>query len=312
MGVQGCTGGDRLSELPDCLLHSILSLLKARQVVQTCVLSRRWEQIWRSVPCLHIDFNDFGLSPNDDEDVMWDKFAVFEDFADNLLCRRSASSLDTFRLDADRVMSTGLPACRWVRRALKHYSPVVLHVRIGSDARRYDHVVLPSLVPGSHRLTRLYLHNASLDDRDSENQFASASGFPVLEVLDLTGCSYYLRRIESATLKSLTICDCHNCIKEDIVIAAPCLTSLRLRLPFRRESNSRRYYAAGFILDESPSLVTASISVMDIDKHNTYLADEVTLQRLALFRTLRKLLKSISNVISLDLSGFKATVCMDL
>jgi hypothetical protein len=184
----------------------------------------------------------------------------------------------------------------------------VLHVSIGSDARRYDHVVLPSLVPGSHRLTRLYLHNASLDDRDSEDQFASASGFPVLEVLDLTGCSYYLRRIESATLQSLTICDCHNCIKEDIVIAAPCLTSLRLSLPLLRESISRRYYATGFTVHDSPSLVTASVSVVDIDKHNTYHADEVTLQRLALFRTLRRLLESISSVTSLDLSGFKATV----
>jgi hypothetical protein len=50
---------DRLSALPDCLLHTIMSSLKARQAVQTCVLSRRWRHLWRSVPCLDVDINEF-------------------------------------------------------------------------------------------------------------------------------------------------------------------------------------------------------------------------------------------------------------
>ncbi|CAN6372810.1 unnamed protein product [Urochloa humidicola] len=55
----GGGGPDLLSALPDCLLHVIMSLLKARQVVQTCVLSTRWRDLWRSVPCLDIDFDEF-------------------------------------------------------------------------------------------------------------------------------------------------------------------------------------------------------------------------------------------------------------
>ncbi|CAL5071673.1 unnamed protein product [Urochloa decumbens] len=50
---------DRLSALPDCLLHVIMSSLKARQAVQTCVLSRRWRDLWRSMPCLDVDLNEF-------------------------------------------------------------------------------------------------------------------------------------------------------------------------------------------------------------------------------------------------------------
>jgi hypothetical protein len=59
--VGGCTAGgpDRLSSLPDCILHTIMSSLKARQAVQTCVLSTRWRHLWRSVPCLDIDFDVF-------------------------------------------------------------------------------------------------------------------------------------------------------------------------------------------------------------------------------------------------------------
>ncbi|CAL5085724.1 unnamed protein product [Urochloa decumbens] len=50
---------DRLSALPDCLLHVIMSSLKARQVVQTCVLSKRWRDLWRSLPSLDVDLNEF-------------------------------------------------------------------------------------------------------------------------------------------------------------------------------------------------------------------------------------------------------------
>ncbi|PAN43294.1 hypothetical protein PAHAL_8G227100 [Panicum hallii] len=56
---RGGGGPDRLSALPDCLLHVIMSSLKARQAVQTCVLSRRWRDLWRSVPCLDVDIDEF-------------------------------------------------------------------------------------------------------------------------------------------------------------------------------------------------------------------------------------------------------------
>ena len=50
---------DRLSSLQDCILHSIMSFLTARQAVRTCVLSRRWVGLWRSAPCLNIDQREF-------------------------------------------------------------------------------------------------------------------------------------------------------------------------------------------------------------------------------------------------------------
>ncbi|CAD6341488.1 unnamed protein product [Miscanthus lutarioriparius] len=68
-GVVGgsSTGGpDRLSSLPDCLLHTIMSFLQARQAVQTCMLSTRWRHLWRSVPCLDIDFDEFKTVPVSD------------------------------------------------------------------------------------------------------------------------------------------------------------------------------------------------------------------------------------------------------
>ncbi|XP_057772080.1 F-box/LRR-repeat protein At3g26922-like isoform X2 [Salvia miltiorrhiza] len=44
---------DRLSELPDSLILSILSLLPStRDVVRTTILSKRWKDLWTTVPCL--------------------------------------------------------------------------------------------------------------------------------------------------------------------------------------------------------------------------------------------------------------------
>jgi hypothetical protein len=57
----GSTGGDpdRLSALPDYRRHAIMSLLKAWQAVQTCVLSTRWRHLWHSVSCLDVDHDEF-------------------------------------------------------------------------------------------------------------------------------------------------------------------------------------------------------------------------------------------------------------
>lgn len=41
-----------LCDLPCDVLHKILCLLPIEEAVRTCVLSRRWEHLWRSMPCL--------------------------------------------------------------------------------------------------------------------------------------------------------------------------------------------------------------------------------------------------------------------
>ncbi|KAL5824457.1 hypothetical protein ACOSQ3_020520 [Xanthoceras sorbifolium] len=46
---------DRISELPEPILHCILSFLPFKQVAQTSVLSKRWEQAWRTYPILEFD-----------------------------------------------------------------------------------------------------------------------------------------------------------------------------------------------------------------------------------------------------------------
>ncbi|KAL5698935.1 hypothetical protein ACHQM5_029905 [Ranunculus cassubicifolius] len=44
---------DRLSELPDSILHHIFSSLETREIVQASLLSRRWRGLWTSTPYLN-------------------------------------------------------------------------------------------------------------------------------------------------------------------------------------------------------------------------------------------------------------------
>ncbi|KAM0059697.1 putative F-box domain, leucine-rich repeat domain superfamily, F-box-like domain superfamily [Helianthus debilis subsp. tardiflorus] len=51
--------GDRLSSLPDDLIHKILSFVSIKSAVETSVLSPRWRYIWTSMPYLNFSTNDF-------------------------------------------------------------------------------------------------------------------------------------------------------------------------------------------------------------------------------------------------------------
>ncbi|PON54597.1 F-box domain containing protein [Trema orientale] len=79
---------DRISELPDHLIHHILSFIPTIDVVRMSILSRRWRQVWYSVPDLHfcdydhIDRFHFHSQPK----------KAFYKFVDNCLKYRERSA----------------------------------------------------------------------------------------------------------------------------------------------------------------------------------------------------------------------------
>ncbi|KAL5718454.1 hypothetical protein ACHQM5_011355 [Ranunculus cassubicifolius] len=46
-------GPDRISTLPDTILHQILSFIDTKQVVRSSIISRRWKTLWKAVPTLN-------------------------------------------------------------------------------------------------------------------------------------------------------------------------------------------------------------------------------------------------------------------
>ncbi|KAL5787170.1 hypothetical protein ACOSP7_004119 [Xanthoceras sorbifolium] len=53
-------GIDRLSSLPDPIIHYILSLTDTKSAVQTCVLSKKWRDHWTNIHSLNFDRSSFG------------------------------------------------------------------------------------------------------------------------------------------------------------------------------------------------------------------------------------------------------------
>ncbi|KDP33224.1 hypothetical protein JCGZ_12746 [Jatropha curcas] len=89
-GLSGSWKNDRISELPDSLLHHILSFLNAMEVVRTSVLSKRWRYLWTSVPSL--EFSDQMIKTN----VEGCKLPFFTNFVNQFLLRRDFSPIDKF------------------------------------------------------------------------------------------------------------------------------------------------------------------------------------------------------------------------
>ncbi|VAH86464.1 unnamed protein product [Triticum turgidum subsp. durum] len=169
-GGGGEADNDRLSALPNDLLHEILSRLNALETVGTCVLSARWRHLWRAAPCLDIDEREFTA-----------KQPFFVNFTGNLLRGHEVALLEDLRVYL-RCGVLGWSAS-WVRRAigLGEASPC--------------------------RLKRLHLsHVSSLQPTELASHMSSRC--PALEDLKLQECGFLATgciRIVSSSLKKLVL-----------------------------------------------------------------------------------------------------------
>ena len=335
-GGGGCSaaGPDRLSSLPDCLLHTIMSFMKARQAVQTCVLSTRWRNLWRSVPCLDIDFDEFNnkappsdgnlvcLSSGDDSSISdsdtsdsdsdswqphpkyftkYKDWEDFEDFAVTLMRSCNIAQLDSFRL---HVVQSRAPefgnrvAAGWLRRAMKYCTP--------------DRASYQGLSSGSWRLKRLHLCHVLLDNNFLKHVSSVCCS---LEDLELDDCSCQIQSITSHSLKTLVLKKCRwrnlseiisptlktlvidggsNTDACVLVILAPALAYLHLAVDVYK-------FRGGVSLNEVPSIAKAFIHL----RHHKYNYDRSKLEGDQF-----KLLCSISNSTNFKLSGAGTRVCL--
>uniref|UniRef100_A0ACD5ZC37 Uncharacterized protein n=1 Tax=Avena sativa TaxID=4498 RepID=A0ACD5ZC37_AVESA len=291
---RGCPGGDglagdRLSDLPDGLLHTIMSFLPAPHVVQTCVLSRRWRDLWRSTPCISIEEDDFLITSEAGSYLHeWEeKWRKLENFTTNLfMFHNNVASLDKFRICMDGRHASALrlrDMDRWLRRGIK-YCPQVLEIII---SRSCPPIPFPHMGASSCRLKRLHLDGLHLD-----NQFAEllCSGSPVLEDLELRWCSKSFQEFKSSTLKRLVIDCCDNLTGDLVVIMVPQMAYLRLRV-------TPGLYSNGISIYETASLVKASIHLLCLGKTFS-------------LKHQRWILGNLCNVPNLELYGFQTMVCL--
>uniref|UniRef100_A0A0E0AQU1 F-box domain-containing protein n=1 Tax=Oryza glumipatula TaxID=40148 RepID=A0A0E0AQU1_9ORYZ len=180
---------DRISALPDELLHHVMTFLTAKEAVQTCVLSRR---TWASVGYLNVDSCNFITVKH------------FKKFVDNLLLQRSCALLDMFCIHTSYDISDDSldysDIHPWVRHALR-CNVKTLGILNYCDGKLLSVDGYPVPFTSLH-LKNVYLCKFSIDNRFVEKLF---SGCPELLHLELRHCAIKATMFCSATLKILTI-----------------------------------------------------------------------------------------------------------
>ncbi|KAG2556505.1 F-box/LRR-repeat protein At4g14103-like isoform X3 [Panicum virgatum] len=188
------SGGDRIGALPDEILHRVLSFLPAQQAVQTCVLARRWLDLWKSATGLRIVGAD-GKEPA--------PFGEVREFVDSLLLLRGRSPLETFeiRVAGDVVDVRHLRL--WVRYGTM-CNAQVLRLKVHGEAPAFLRLEDPALA--SRHLTKIVLRGLVFN-----NDFLDFSRCPVLQDLKIKDSSFmHAERISSLSLKRLNITGMFN------------------------------------------------------------------------------------------------------
>jgi hypothetical protein len=187
---------DKLSDLPDCVLLHILSFLNTKYAIQTCVLSKRWKNLWKRLPSLKIGYSHF-------KDLR-----CFEYFVHGFLGRRDRSTA----LQVLDFMGTESHIERFVNSTLLRPYLILCHtltslqISVASPQRTLfpNSLIFPALTSLSLR---------SFDFRvGGDGNVEPFSAFKRLKNLILRDCNVHGDRnlcISSATLINLAIDYCN-------------------------------------------------------------------------------------------------------
>ncbi|XP_047336870.1 F-box/LRR-repeat protein At4g14103-like [Impatiens glandulifera] len=220
MDESTCGDEDRISNLPNCILNNILSLLPTKDAVSTSALSSKWKCQWTSLTSF--DFDDSILYPSNANYSV--EVIRFMNFVERVLLLRDNFNIKKFRLSC-RVPDNAARVNAWISAATRHKTEE-LDICLFVDSS----LVLPRSVFNSEVLQTLKIEMSCslilpdsisfpclktlqislaifVDEESTQNLFSSC---PVLENLVILECEWmYLKKTTFSipTLKSLVIED---------------------------------------------------------------------------------------------------------
>ncbi|XP_062011811.1 putative F-box/FBD/LRR-repeat protein At4g13965 [Rosa rugosa] len=287
---------DRISALPDAILCHILSYFEPEYrkcAVRTCILSKRWKNIWPYVLNLYLNYEDFSSS------------ADFIAFVDRALLIRDSLSIQKFHLHFNGCQAEDFPRIgSWIRSAIRCK---VIELYLSVDSDREDMFELPESLLTCETLmvwklwsnyiikipkAGCYPSLKSLDVEfmypslfNPDNDVMDFSQFPALEYLRING---YLG------IKSF-----------NFIISVPELKTLRISL----SQENGRYNVHNFYIN-APQLERLDVQEDFLSNYvfvNTTSLVEANIHSSA--KRARKFLAGISSVKCLTISSSFSVAC---
>ncbi|KAJ0635548.1 putative F-box domain, FBD domain, leucine-rich repeat domain superfamily [Helianthus annuus] len=238
------TGEDRITDLPDAILHHILFLLPIKLVVQTSILSKRWRTLWHTLPDLDFtsivpsgtrvkkigSLNNLGngsvitriLSLRDKlSDVRSLRFDACMSFSGLQALIRSAVRLGVQELDI-RVETSDI--FNFPRSLITHDCLRVLKVKACPSFRLPPSRIVRS---GFQTLQTLSLSDVYLDKQSSLRDMFSDCSFPQLKKLHLKHCDDLIHlKVGCLVLEELVLKKCSSL--QGLEIFSPRLVTLKV------------------------------------------------------------------------------------
>ncbi|RCV37541.1 hypothetical protein SETIT_8G071800v2, partial [Setaria italica] len=211
----GCE--DRISALPDEIIHHLLGFLPAPEAVRTSLLARGWRHHWKSMRSLRFTVFDDGPAVS----AEWMNRFMGHLFHD---LRGALDVCDIYVYVGRCDDVTALESYRWVRQAVSKLRVRVLMVDIEFLAEQPSFELAGKPLVSAH-LARLELCYLTLNGR-----ILDFSRCPALEDLVMFTCDIGAKRISSQSLKRLRIRYCNFCKSSSsrTRISAPNLIWLKL------------------------------------------------------------------------------------
>ncbi|XP_026418281.1 F-box protein At4g09920-like [Papaver somniferum] len=291
----GVGGEDKISNLPDPLIHHIFSFLPTKCALSTCILSTRWKYLSNSIPTL--DFRRWRpLVGYRNEEEMLQESKPFMNFLDRVLCLHEKPKIQKFCLSWDEHFDESR-VNNWIAIVVKRKieelflskgstTPFIFPLSLFTcDSLTVLDLGMARLnVPNKvhfPRLKLLRLRHMNFVNGFSLNQLVS--NCPILEELSLIHCVSLKSEvlcIANVALKNLYISYCYF-EESTMKICSPNLSTI----------SYGKYLPKDFVIDSFPSLLEADMDILSRE-HNG--AEKFVLT---------KLYKKLANVKLLKGSG---------
>ncbi|XP_019420595.1 PREDICTED: F-box/LRR-repeat protein At3g26922-like, partial [Lupinus angustifolius] len=195
-----------ISDLDDCIVQEILSILPIKEAVRTSVLSKKWEHLWKSISTLDL------------EEEAHENREQFKHVIENILMFFNTAGIRKFSLSFE-VGEDVAQVNKWLSRVI---NPNIKEVTL--DLGKPDQqIFFPEHIFISRTLTKLNLSIQHVIEFPSSINFISLKSLSMTRVIFPDTSSTQILFSRCPSLEELTLTNCNWMNVREVIISCPLL-----------------------------------------------------------------------------------------